>query len=425
VLEAGRSRSLLDSLGQKGRSRTKASKLDERADELRSELNVLYKRLDSSDEAETPKLRLNIADTESRLAALQLQIKSLGLGTGRGQHHRFSLETLKKKLGKTTTLVEFVELEDGFSAFVVSGGKIELVRGLGTPVEVRSLLEELQFQFQSMRYGGAFITRFAADLKTKADTVLKRLYDLLLRPIEKNLSGTRLVIVPSGVLYYVPFHALHDGERYVVESFETRYAPSSAIWSALNKKPKRTVKSSLLVGYADERIPLVENEIRQIARVVPGPKLLTGANARFSSFISEVAQYDLVHMACHGQFRSENPMFSSLHLADGWVTVRDIVSQRLRARLVTLSACETGLNELFAGDEILGLARGFLAAGAENLIVSLWTVNDEATGRLMHDLYLILQRSSSLAASLREVQLGFIKRGEHPYLWSPFILMGR
>jgi len=426
VLEAGRSRSLLDSLGQPGRSLSKASKLDQRADELRSELNVLYKRLDGSDEVEIPKLRSTIAETETRLAAVQLQIKSLGQDAAVGKKvPRFSLDELITKLGTTTTLVEFVELEDGFSAFVISGGKIELVRGLGTPAEVRSLLEELQFQFQSMRYGAGFITRFAADLKSKADIVLKRVYDLLLRPLEKKLSGKRLVIVPSGVLYYVPFHALHDGERYVVESFETRYAPSSAIWSALNKKPKRTVKSSLLVGYADERIPLVENEIRQIARVVPGPKLLTGANARFSSFISEVAQYDLVHMACHGQFRSENPMFSSLHLADGWVTVRDIVSQRLRARLVTLSACETGLNELFAGDEILGLARGFLAAGAENLIVSLWTVNDEATGRLMHDLYLILQRSSSLAASLREVQLGFIKRGEHPYLWSPFILMGR
>lgn len=425
VLEAGRSRSLLDSLANKGPSRSKASKLDERASELRSELNVLYKRLDSSDEGETSKLRSAIADTESQLAAVLLQIKSLGSGTAGGPGHRFSLDGLIKKLGKGTTLVEFVEMEDSFWAFVIGGGKIDLVRGLGTPAEVRSLLEELQFQFQSMRYGAGVIARFAAELKARADATLKRLYDLLLRPVEKNLSGTRLVIVPSGVLYYVPFHALHDGERYVVESFETRYAPSAAIWNALNKRPQRTVKSSLLVGYADERIPLVENEIRQIARVVPGPKVLTGEDARFSSFLSEVPDRDLVHMACHGQFRPENPMFSSLHLADGWVTVRDIVSRRLRARLVTLSACETGLNELFAGDEILGLARGFLAAGAENLIVSLWTVNDEATGRLMHDLYLNLQRTLSLAASLREVQIKAIERGEHPYLWSPFILMGR
>ena len=118
-------------------------------------------------------------------------------------------------------------------------------------------------------------------------------------------------------------------------------------------------------------------------------------------------------------------MFSSLHLADGWITVRDVVSQRLKAKLVTLSACETGLNELFAGDEILGLARGFLAAGAEDLIVSLWAVNDSATAVLMQAFYQNLQRGLSISASLRQAQIGFIERGEHSYLWSPFILIGR
>ena len=252
-----------------------------------------------------------------------------------------------------------------------------------------------------MRYGAEFVARFGGELKTRADACLKSLYDTLFRPLEKHLSGSRLIIVPSGVLYYVPFHALHDGLGYMAERFETQYAPSAAIWNALNDRPDRKIKNSLLVGYADERIPLVESEIRQIADVVAHAEILTGDKATFAAFLSQVPAHDLVHIACHGQFRAENPMFSSLHLADGWVTVRDVVSQKLRARLVTLSACETGLNELFAGDEILGLARGFLAAGAENLIVSLWTVNDEATGRLMHDLYQNLQRGHSVAASFK------------------------
>jgi CHAT domain-containing protein len=118
-------------------------------------------------------------------------------------------------------------------------------------------------------------------------------------------------------------------------------------------------------------------------------------------------------------------MFSSLHMADGWITVHDICSQSLKAELVTLSACETGLSKIFAGDEILGLARGFLTAGASSLIVSLWTVNDEAAGKLMTDLYTFLQRGRSIASSLRDAQLAFIARGDHPYLWSPFVLIGR
>jgi CHAT domain-containing protein len=107
------------------------------------------------------------------------------------------------------------------------------------------------------------------------------------------------------------------------------------------------------------------------------------------------------------------------------VTVRDICAQKLAARLVTLSACETGLNKIYAGDEILGLARGFLSAGADSLILSLWTVNDEATARLMKDFYTNLQRGRSVAASLRTAQINFIKNDSHPYFWSPFTVIGK
>jgi CHAT domain-containing protein len=118
-------------------------------------------------------------------------------------------------------------------------------------------------------------------------------------------------------------------------------------------------------------------------------------------------------------------MFSNLHLANGYVTVRDVCSQKLKAELVTLSACETGLSKIFAGDEILGLARGFLSAGAKSLVLSLWTVNDEATTRLMESFYVNLQRGETAAASLRSAQKEFIERGEHPYYWSPFFAIGR
>jgi CHAT domain-containing protein len=296
---------------------------------------------------------------------------------------------------------------------------------LGTTAEIKQILEDLRFQFGSLRYGSDIQKRFGTDLIRRTDSLLADLYQTLLLPIAGHLKGNRLIIVPTGLLYYVPFHALNDGTGYVAEKFDTNYAPSAAIWQALHDRKTKKPGTSLLIGYADERIPLVEEEIRQIARVLPGARKLTGDNAGYAAIMNEIGRYELLHIACHGQFRADNPMFSSLHLADGWVTVRDIIAQKLKAKLVTLSACETGLNELFAGDEILGLARGFLAAGAESLIVSLWSVNDEATGRLMAEFYQTLQRGSSIAASLRAAQMGFIERGEHPYFWSPFVLIGR
>jgi CHAT domain-containing protein len=118
-------------------------------------------------------------------------------------------------------------------------------------------------------------------------------------------------------------------------------------------------------------------------------------------------------------------MFSALRLADGWITVRDVCAMNLNAELVTLSACETGLNLVFTGEELLGLSRGFLSAGASSLLLTLWNVNDEATQNLMKIFYEEVKKGKSFAESLRIAKLNFIKQNAHPYFWSPFILIGK
>jgi CHAT domain-containing protein len=282
----------------------------------------------------------------------------------------------------------------------------------------------LHFQFGSLRFGASAIDGFAQQIKKRADAYLNSLFDILMRPLVERVGDRNLVIVPAGTLNYVPFHALFDGSSYVIESREVSYSPSAAVWQELRSRRRKTAKTALLMAYADERIPLVNREVDQLSIVLPGARKFTGQNATFSAFQANAPDFDLIHLACHGQFRPDNPMFSSLHLADGWVTVRDICVNRLNASLVTLSACETGLSKVFAGEEILGLARGFLSAGARSLILSLWTVNDEATTRFMADFYDNLQRGQTIAASLRVTQVNFIRNGEHPYYWSPFFLIG-
>jgi CHAT domain-containing protein len=192
----------------------------------------------------------------------------------------------------------------------------------------------------------------------------------------------------------------------------------------LSSTKAKPANNALLMGFADESIPLVNHEVATLSKIVRKSTRLTGKRATFDAFRENAPEFELIHLACHGQFRPDNPMFSSLHLADGWVTVRDVCATRLDAQLVTLSACETGLNKVLAGDEILGLARGFLSAGARSLLLSLWTVNDEATTRLMEQFYSHLQRGLGISASLRIAQKDFISRGEHPYYWSPFFVIG-
>jgi CHAT domain-containing protein len=134
---------------------------------------------------------------------------------------------------------------------------------------------------------------------------------------------------------------------------------------------------------------------------------------------------DVLHLACHGYFRPDNPLFSSLRLADGWLTVRDAYDLDLSCDLVTLSACETGVSAIAPGDELIGLARGFFSAGAPALLVSLWRVDDHITADMMASFYKQLREGDGPAAALRHAQRELLERHPHPFFWSPFVLLGR
>lgn len=426
TVEQGRSRSLLDSIDLSKATSSVPGHLAEKERETRAELDFYYKKLATSIDDELAKVRADITRTEEELANISRQIDSLSVITADGgKAGIFEIGELQTELGNSRTLIEFIEMNGSLAAFVIRGSKIEFIDRLGTVADVAEKLDDLHFQFGSLRYGGAANSRFADQLKIRTDKVLRQLYDQLLRPIQEHFSGTELIIVPVGALNYVPFHALNDGEQYVLQRYEVGYVPSAAIWLKLIKKKTKASRNAFLMAFADEKIPLVESEIREINRVFPKAASFAGSSATVKAFFENAPKKDIIHLACHGQFRPDNPMFSSLHLADGWLTVRDIVAKRLDASLVTLSACETGRNKIFAGDEILGLARGFILAGTASIIVSLWNVNDAAASRLMLSLYSHLKAKETPGSALRKAQLALIAEGSHPYYWSPFIKIGK
>lgn len=425
LAEKSRSRSLTESLGALPMREVDVPReLKEKTAALREELNWFYNRQSRAFGDELAQLRRETLKREKALADVMRQIESLS-SSSRQNGEALDFKLLQQQIGPGRVLIEYIKTGGMFSTFVVTEKKIHFVRDLASQSEIAGLLENLQFQFASLRYGARLSDVFERQLKERTDWHLQALYERLVAPLENYIDGRDLIIVPAGVLHYLPFHAFHDGDKYLIEKREVVYSPAASVWQILDKKPVRKIKNALLLGFADEKIPLVEVEIAALKKKIPHSKTLTSDRATFAGYTANAPKYDLLHLACHGNFRPENPMFSSLHLADGWITARDIYSQRLKAALVTLSACETGLNKIFAGDEILGLARGFLAAGADSLVLSLWTVNDEATRELMADFYENLQRGASIAASLRLAQTEFIRRSRHPYFWSPFVYIGR
>jgi CHAT domain-containing protein len=118
-------------------------------------------------------------------------------------------------------------------------------------------------------------------------------------------------------------------------------------------------------------------------------------------------------------------MFSALKLHDGWLTAADVIGLDLGGALVTLSACESARNQVLAGDELVGLVRGFLGAGAATLVATLWLVQDDTTSWLMEKWYAQLRTGVERAAALRNAQLALKEKLPHPYYWAPFVLIGQ
>lgn len=235
----------------------------------------------------------------------------------------------------------------------------------------------------------------------------------------------RLGVVPHALLHAVPFHALPLGTGQVLDSFEVCYAPSVAFFHRAPVPPITPDASALVLGTGGTDLPFVEREAQQVARHLPRATVRLGHLATASSFAAEAAGKAVVHVAGHGLYRSENPMFSALRTSDGWLSATDVLECDLDGALVVLSACESALGGgPSAPSEPAGLFRSFLGAGARALLGCLWTVSDEVTADFMNHWYAGLVAGTPPSAALRTVQLRMSAERPHPYFWAPFVLIG-
>jgi CHAT domain-containing protein len=271
--------------------------------------------------------------------------------------------------------------------------------------------------------------------------LLQKLYNLLVAPVASLLPSRsgHLTIVPYGPLHKLPFHALYDGSRYLIEDFQISYLPASSLLIRLgthDSKPQvrsadieAFIKPPLAFGYSENgSLQRVQDEAKAIASMLDG-KCYLESDATIARLIDEAPNSPIIHLATHGQSRLDAPNFSYIRLADGQLNAIDAFSLDLKAcELVTLSGCETGLALSSGGDEQLGLGRAFLAAGAPSLVMSLWPVEDNATNELMKVFYRRLLKGESKVQALRAAQCELLHSSasayKHPYFWAAFRLVG-
>jgi CHAT domain-containing protein len=223
----------------------------------------------------------------------------------------------------------------------------------------------------------------------------------------------------------LPFHALHDGEKYLIESFTISYAPSAALYSLCHRKPANTQGPSLILGVPDALAPDILDEVQSVASILPEPQLFVGAGADQEVLRQKGPQSRFVHIATHGEFRSDNPMFSGIRLGGSRLNIYDLYQLKLPAELIALSGCATGLNSVAAGDELMGLVRGLLYAGAQSLLLTLWDVHDRSTDEFMKSFYGHFRECGEKALALQRAMLHLRESQPHPYYWAPFLLVGK
>jgi len=335
-----------------------------------------------------------------------------------------SVEDLQARLPADAMLVEYYEARGMFYACLATRDDLKIFP-VAPAQRVREHLRLLQLQLAKFRLGSDYIRPFRQLLLEATQAHLRELYSLIIAPIRRHLNASHLVVVPHGFLHYLPFHALADHDRYLIDDYSISYAPSGSVFALCQEKKPVSGGQSLVMAVPDRRAPHIEQEAHFVAKVLGNARLFIGPEATEENLRVYGPQSRYIHIATHGYFRQDNPMFSSIRLGSSWLNLFDLYQLHLNAELVTLSGCGTGMNVVVGGDELIGLVRGLLYAGAQTLLVSLWEIHDQSTAELMRDFYDAYKAAPNKAAALRSAVLKAREEHPHPYFWAAFALVGR
>lgn len=300
---------------------------------------------------------------------------------------------------------------------------------------------------------------YEASAKKYAANAL-RLYDILLAPFAKTLPE-ELLIIPDGVLGYLPFDALlttaptvpatrFKALPYLMQKHRVSYCYSATLWREMqentseNKQlaafapafPNNRVANPMALRGALDTLYFNQSEVEEIAGVLNQNGYYTGARATKAKFMQHAPEAGIIHIASHGIANDTASGYSFVALTaesnnpdSNRLYARELYNIQLQAAMVVLSACETGIGELKKGEGVISLARAFAYAGAKSVISTLWSVNDASTTAIMRALYKRLRAGDSKAEALQTAKIAYLESREddlaaHPFYWSAYIAVG-
>jgi CHAT domain-containing protein len=330
---------------------------------------------------------------------------------------------VQAELPRRVALVAFHLSRHGCAAFVVRRDRV-VARHLA--VERAALRERIAR------------LRRALEQLSPVDAALRRLHRDLIEPLAGALRGAAVVgLLPHDALHYLPFAALRPaGGGWWIDGVRLFRAPSAGgLVRLLQRERRRCGPAGPTLALGDpapgpsgRRLPFARLEVRALAREQAGARALVGRRASEAALRRLAGDSGYVHLAGHGRLDADDPLASAILLApgeghDGRLSAAEVLQLELQARLVVLSACQTGVGDLGRGAEVVGMNRAFLAAGAGGVVSSLWRVGDAASAVLMKRFYRALRRRPPVAA-LRRAQALVRRYHPHPAHWAGFFLTG-
>lgn len=335
---------------------------------------------------------------------------------------------LQAVLPPTVAVVEYFVAKDRLFIWVVTASQVR-------SWVVRMGQEELYKEVGELR---AAISQLSVFSQRAA-----RLCEILLGPLTPSLQGINtLVIIPHGPLHYLPFACLMGQDRrYLVEDFALATAPSGTVLGMCMEAGQQFVEAPrqqlrvLALGNPTlpgqpRPLPMAAKEVESVSRSFAEVDRFLGAAATETMVKGAQNLYDLYLFSCHGEYDAANPLFSALLLTpdkenDGRLEAREIFGLRMNSYLVVMSACETALSTIAGGDEIIGLTRSFVFAGASSLCATLWKVDDLASAVMVKRFMRYLAEGESRARALQRAQLLVMREVyAHPAYWAAFQLIG-
>lgn len=429
-------------------------KLLEQEEDVLSELSTLNSDLYRVEKSEEERLKTEelLKKAEDDLEALKRKIRTLSPGYINLRYPKIITldEVQKELLDSSTAFFEYCLTERKSYVFVITKRSLQII-SLPALKDIKKLVRQHLNDI--------------TDVKEEKFQAGFTLFQYLILPgLKKNIKN--LIFIPDDILHYLPFETLittRDNNNWLIKDYKIAYVPSiSSLREIIQRKrsyraePQKQLlaigdpifgreedeieKGSISKGFEEEEILTLPRlkysglEIEKISNLFSRTDILKRNEASEKRFKDrKLDDYKILHFATHCIIDDKNPARSAIIFTlddspeeDGFLQMREIFYLKLNSDLVTLSSCQTGRGQLIKGEGIEGLSRAFFYAGSSAALISLWSVNDQATSQFMERFYFHLCSSRSIMNSLQKTKLEMIESGtlSHPYYWAGFVVSG-